>query len=106
VPAPTARLVARIKRDFSAGAAHELASGNPARWDDVIGYLTGLKIQEYGGQDPERMQAALVLSAGGDWDGFLAAVELLRLDWRDLLVAAGLAHGDWPERLDRELPTA
>jgi hypothetical protein len=24
---------------------------------------------------------------------------MARVDWRDLLVAAGLAHGDWPEAL-------
>jgi hypothetical protein len=77
VPAPTARLVARIKRDFI-----------PDRWNDVIGYLGGLKIKEYGGQDPERIQAALVLTAGGDWRGFLASVDRLRLDWRDLLETA------------------
>jgi hypothetical protein len=31
---------------------------------------------------------------------FDAAVDLAMLDWRDLLVAAGLADGDWPQRVD------
>ena len=29
-----------------------------------------------------------------------------RIDWRDVLVAAGLAHEDWPERLDTYLGPA
>lgn len=31
------------------------------------------------------------------------AIHLSRLDWRDALVAGGLADEDWPERLDKEL---
>jgi hypothetical protein len=29
-------------------------------------------------------------------------VSALRVDWRDVLMAGGLGHGDWPEVLDRE----
>ncbi|WP_280840942.1 hypothetical protein [Micromonospora sp. A200] len=50
------------------------------------------------------MQTALVLAASGQWSQFVAGIELLRVDWRDVLVAGGLAEGDWPERLNVELP--
>ena len=94
MPDPSERLVARIERDFES-----------ARHQDVIAWLRGLKTEDYGGQNPERLQAALVLTASGDWTGFMNAVRLLRIDWRDLLVAGGLAHEDWISVLDRELPT-
>lgn len=51
----------------------------------------------------ERLQAAIVLSAGGSTSRLQEAVALAELDWRDLLVGAGLANEDWPTRLDREL---
>ncbi|MEE6259075.1 hypothetical protein [Plantactinospora sonchi] len=94
MPAPTARLIARIRRDFPA----------PGSSDQVIGWLTGLPVSAYGRQDPERVQAALVLAASGRWERFAAGIELLRQDWRDVLMAGGLAEGDWPDRLDAELP--
>jgi hypothetical protein len=51
----------------------------------------------------ERLLAAVVLLADGDADGLRAGFALGEVDWRDLLVAAGLAHGDWPDELDRRL---
>src|SRR4029079_892187 len=38
--------------------------------------------------------------------GFTGVIDLLRLDWRDVLVAGGVAHGNWPTVLDRELAGA
>jgi hypothetical protein len=86
-------LIARIRRDFTHDDANE-----------VIGWLDGLPADACGRQDPERVQAALVLAASGDLRRFVAGVRLLRIDWRDLLVAAELADGDWPQRLNAELP--
>jgi hypothetical protein len=91
VTAPTARLAAKIATDFG---SHE---------SDVIGWLSGLAPEAYGGQDVERVQAAMVLAAAGDTRRFTAMVRLLRVDWRDVLVAGGLADADWPERLDQHL---
>lgn len=54
-------------------------------------------------QDAERLQACIVLSAQGDYQAFLAAMDLSRVDWRDALVGAGLGDEDWPERLDAAL---
>jgi hypothetical protein len=93
VPAPTERLANRVRRDFPADRA-----------DEVIGWLSGLPANAFGGQDPERVQAALVLAAAGQWSRFLAGVDLLRQDWRDVLVSGDLADEDWPVRLDAELP--
>ncbi len=53
--------------------------------------------------DTERVQAGIVLVAGGRLDALVDAVELARLGWRDLLVAAGLANADWPDQLDARL---
>lgn len=56
-------------------------------------------------QDPERLQAALVLSARGDVHRVASGVVTAATDWRDLLVGSGLADADWPARLDAELGT-
>lgn len=51
----------------------------------------------------ERLQAALVIPSSGTWWGLQAAIQHALIDWRDTLVAAGLADEDWPERLDAVL---
>lgn len=48
----------------------------------------------------ERVVAAVVILANGRVDRFFDAIELMETDWRDLLIAAGLAHADWPSTLD------
>lgn len=54
-------------------------------------------------QSLERIQAAIVLVAAGDAGRLDQAAALAESDWRDVLVAAGLANEDWPARLDDEL---
>ncbi len=61
--------------------------------------------QVIGRQDPERIHAALVIRTAGDWYRFEQHVALAKSDWRDALVAADLANGDWPTRLDVLLGT-
>ncbi len=51
----------------------------------------------------ERVQAAVVLWAGGDLGRFDDSLAVCEVDWRDALVRGGLADDDWPERLDAEL---
>lgn len=92
VAEPSRRLTSRIDRDFDAGTSTE-----------IIGQLSALDTKFYGGQNVERVQAALVLSSAGSWRRFAASLRLLRTDWRDVLVAGGLADEDWPQRLDAEL---
>ena len=54
-------------------------------------------------QDPERLQAAVVLGHDATLEAVVRRLRTLRQDWRDGLVAAGLAQPDWPRRLDDEL---
>ncbi|MFD5652972.1 hypothetical protein [Streptomyces sp. NPDC127039] len=48
----------------------------------------------------EKITAAVVILADGSVDKLLDAIELMETDWRDLLIAAELAHAGWPSRLD------
>jgi hypothetical protein len=89
VTAPTERLIRRIRRDFGRGTD-----------DEVIRRLTALAPDD----SSERIQAALVLGAAGEWSRFERQLRQLELDWRDVLVAGGLADDDWPARLAAELP--
>ncbi|MDT7845072.1 hypothetical protein [Streptomyces justiciae] len=90
----TARLHTRIERDFPEPGA---AKGIEGALRVLAGELEGSR------QDTERLLAAAVLIADGDVDRFRSAVRLGRQDWRDLLVSGGVADGDWPSVLDREL---
>jgi hypothetical protein len=88
------RLRRRISRDYDEGSAAELYR----RLADVP---EGLPLGEK--QDPERMQAAAVVGHDGSWASVERRIRTLHRDWRDALVAAGLAQPDWRTRLDAEL---
>jgi hypothetical protein len=88
----TPRLCKRIEHDFPPDAAM-----------GVLRYLEGMCDSEYGGQGRERVQAALVIASYGRRERFESMVQLLRMDWRDVLMAGGLGHDDWRAVLDREL---
>ena len=87
--APSERLIRRIRRDFGRGTD-----------DEVIRWLTALAPDD----SSERIQAALVLGAGGKWNRFEQQMRRLERDWRDVLVVGGLAGDDWRARLRAELP--
>jgi hypothetical protein len=53
---------------------------------------------EASGQAPERLLAAIAIEARAR--GLTSALELARMDWRDVLVVAGLGYEDWPAVLD------
>jgi hypothetical protein len=89
VTAPSDRLIQRIRLDFGRGPD-----------DQVIRRLTELAPDD----SSERVQAALVLGAAGNLSRFERQLRQLELDWRDVLVAGGLAGADWPTRLAAELP--
>jgi len=57
------------------------------------------------GQDPERIQASLVIRPAGDWYRFQQRPTPAKSDWRDALVGAGVGDEDWPTRLDALLGT-
>jgi hypothetical protein len=51
----------------------------------------------------ERVQAAVLIAGAADLSEVGAQAELARLDWRDVLMNAGLAGVDWADAIDREL---
>jgi hypothetical protein len=51
----------------------------------------------------ERIQLAALLIAQGNLPKLDDAIRLGRSDWRDLLVAGGLAHEGWHDRMEAEL---
>ena len=82
----TDRVASRVRRDFP----------DPGSAEDLIRRLATADAGE-------RVQAAVVLWAGGDLRRFNDSLELASRDWRDVLVRGGLETEDWPERLDAEL---
>lgn len=96
MPDAQSRLERRIRRDFpDPGSAHgvlRLLADLPRR----VGYDDEMFVTE-------RLQAAVVLLADRNIGRLHRALDLAARDWRDLLVAAGLADEDWPGKLDREL---
>lgn len=80
------RLKRRIKRDFpEAGSADE---------------VTRLVSEA---SDSERIQAAIVFKAHGDIREIQRQVDLVAVDWRDVLMYSGLEHDAWPSVLDSRL---
>ena len=88
------RLSRRVRRDFPA----------PGSADEILRLLAELPTDKVLGS--ERVQAAIVLLADGDFYRLRDGLALARIDWRDVLVAADLADSDWLARLDRELDPA
>jgi hypothetical protein len=72
----------------------------------ILAALADWKISYEEEPPGERLTAAVVLAADGSLEGIDSAFELAERDWRDLLVAGGLAHEDWPELLDLRLGRA
>ena len=92
----TLRLERRIRRDFP----------QPGAAEGVLRLLADLPERGGYGWDmfsSERLQAAIVLMAGGDIARLRQVLDLALVDWRDVLVAAGLADASWPQRLDTKL---
>ena len=50
-------------------------------------------------RERDRVHLGILLLAGGSFERFARELALAAADWRDLLVAAGLANEDWPEVL-------
>jgi hypothetical protein len=84
---PTARLERLVRQDFEPDADLVL---------DVLDELPGYAASE-------RVQAAVVKLAGGDLRRLDRQLQEARIDWRDVLVAAGFAHEDWRDQVDAYL---
>ena len=75
----------------------------PSEAELVLAALSDWRIS-YDEEPPgERLIAAVVLASDGRLDGVDDAFRIAEQDWRDLLVGAGLADGDWPAVLDARL---
>jgi len=85
----TDRTLARLERDFGASNAER------ARY-----VMEAVDIGHDETPLSERVQAAMLIAAGGNLDRLLEAAALAETDWRDLLVNTDLANEDWPQRVD------
>jgi len=77
-----------------------------ANFDDAALVLDALRDWKISYEDElpgERLTAAVVLFADGSLEGVDEAFALAETDWRDLLVAAGVAHADYEDVLRRRL---
>ena len=83
----SARVVARVRRDFPDPEVAALVTGWLDEWADAWGVPT------------DRVEAAVVLSAAGDPDRLLALLALAHTDWRDVLMATGFADEGWEQRM-------
>lgn len=74
---------------------------SPANADEVIKSFgeTDLPLIANNG---ERVFLAILLLSRGDMDKFRMELKQAKTDWRDTLVAAGLANADWPAVLRSE----
>ena len=86
------RLQRKIARDFGDDSV-----------DAVVARLEVLNLANADLQDPERIQAAVVLLAKGDMSKLDSSARMAEVDWRDVLVFSGLGNLDWPTRLDAAL---
>jgi len=86
------RVADRVARDFPA-----------AKQADVLDLLDSISRGSWrifeSETGRERIQAAVLKLAGGNIDALLAAAAEVEIDWRDVLVAAGMENEDWPERV-------
>jgi hypothetical protein len=88
------RVKDRITRDFGARAS------------EVEELLTGLNLGQGSPEGTERIVGAILIIAKGDVDRLILAASEAEMDWRDVLVWAGLENEDWRERLDGALAPA
>ena len=84
------RIEAAVRRDFDPGSVEPVLT----RLDGLILPLIESEAAR------ERVQAAIVVVAGGSYARFERAASDAETDWRDVLVAAGLANEGWPALLD------
>jgi hypothetical protein len=85
---------AEVRERFNAGESEEVISALEA---------SRLPFLDAPDRDRERARVhlATIKMADGNVLRFRQALGMARVDWRDVLVAAGLANHDWPEVLRR-----
>lgn len=88
MPVPSDRVADRLSHDFGTSAPL------------MLGALERLPVPPQ--VDPERVHAAVLISAKGNPSLFEDALEHAHVDWRDLLDRAGLADSEWRGVIDDE----
>jgi hypothetical protein len=81
----------------------EIVERFPQDSDVVVELLQELDDKVFSGNASERVLAAVIFRSRGDLDRFLDSVRVAEEDWRDVLMQGGLAHDDWPSKLDELL---
>ena len=93
MPRVSQRIEHRVRQDFGGASA-----------EAVLNRLAAIDLPLLESEDGrERVQAAIVLLARGRRSAFEQQVALAEVDWRDVLVAAGLGNDDWREQLQTRL---
>ncbi|TFG69078.1 MAG: hypothetical protein E4H24_01765 [Thermomicrobiales bacterium] len=83
------RVADRVARDFLG-----------KRTSQVLELLSSLDLGGTSIEGDERICGAILIIADGDLDRLINAAAEAEIDWRDVLVLAGLENEDWPQRLD------
>ncbi|WP_225827110.1 hypothetical protein [Streptomyces naphthomycinicus] len=85
------RLARKIEQEF------------PVDSTAVISMLHDVESESFGGEASERLLAAVILMSRGDVDRFVMALELMKEDWRDVLMGAGLGSEGWASKVEEFL---
>lgn len=92
-----------ILSSWTAGIIERAVDEN--RRQQLLDAISSLDESTFGRQDLDRMAAAIIIL-------FLEGLDLelilreARMDWRDLLMDAGLEHHDWPIAVSERFPPA
>jgi hypothetical protein len=73
---------------------------------DAVAMLDGIRAldeRDFDGQDPDRIVGSIVILAMGNVANLPAILRSAAVDWRDLLMGAGLADDDWTLRVEEIL---
>ncbi|WP_030259805.1 hypothetical protein [Streptomyces violens] len=89
----SARIVRHIRKEFPEDQSETVAQ----LLEEVIEPITEGNVMFQ-----ERVAAAAVICSQGDLDEFFAVLEEVRADWRDVLVAAGLADAQWKQLINEK----
>jgi len=71
--------------------------------ETVISEIGALDEQDFDYQDPDRIVAAILIFAMRNVTNIARTIRSVTVDWRDLLIGAGLADDDWPSRVEELL---
>ncbi len=71
--------------------------------ETVVSEIGALDEQDFDYQDPDRIVAAILIFVMKNVTNIAGTIRSVTVDWRDLLIGAGLADDDWPSRVEELL---